>query len=1456
MEAIITVTADRTQQAAETIGRAWNSVIQRINKISAGKDVSDTGMALNDVDKVLTKVGLSLKDENGIIRETADVLDEVAAKWNTWNKNQQNQVATAIAGTNQANIFRATMASYNEVLNATNIAQEANGSSMERMSIYTESLTAKINKFKTTWTELVNNLDLQNIIGDIVDLGTKILEILDFLLNKIPVLSTLLKGVLTVQGANIFFGAVYKSLNLIIGENGLQGLLSGLITLESVFGKVTDASGETVTGLNAIRVAMISLSSGAKIAMGAVGALIAILTAAYYVWDNFISVEGRLENANKKLSESTQEVDETKSKIDELLTEKQELESVSTDELTTAEKNRLEIINDQLDTYNEILKTKQKIAEEDQKQVDSLEYEQIEGNYTGKNSLSYNRNNAQNAVQNTQPLIASDNMSFSSNLAKQEQLIKMQEKLQNGEEQYGYSLEGVNNLIEQNNQILQEQILTLQEDKVMLEENGQTGTEEYKNLCEQIEVYKALMNPADWEDNTIQNLVDFDSIVDEINTGGKEAADAIAQTARDVATEIQNDQALKSAAEVAFNIDLSTIDGYNQLVKILTEDIPKGYQNSENAANEFGTTANNVFTQYLDISENLTEAQTTLNTALGEMQYNGQLSIATVRDLIAAYPELSNHISIQNGQLKIEAEYLQKVWEAQKETQKKTIESQISQTKTVIENVKTRIKAYTEEASALQAMASAGDTTAQRVQYLEEVMASSPKNSQKYVNAAREYGSIITRQNTQLTGLNATLARLQESYDALDSLGGLTPTAPKGTSGSSGSRGSGGTQTDPAKEAYELQKSEIEVVKDQLELQKDILESKKEQIQQQKDGIELEKDQIDLLKDQAEQQLELVQNAEESIDNIIEMIEKMTKQDYDNLKTNLEGIKTFLGDFQDALSDLEDTYQDLVEDAKDKLQAEKEAADNQKELEEKARSIAEIQAQLQEIAYDNSSDAMAQRMELTAQLNDAQREMEDTAQDQAYDDAMDALDKTKDEVSDVFDQVNSILSASQDAIQTYIDFISNTLQQDGNLYQMALLQFNDTGEGAREELYNRLVEWNRKYGDSIDQTVTSAWNDATKAVEDYKDAADSSDLGTVRNYLASQDKSLSDQINVYEQSINQFDNTIKQLDIDMQGVDNQVQELENVIDRVSMALSQLDINYNMNANATDADAQGTGTGNQYAWDLIRTLLAQSGVDTSALPQTYDELVSSLEAGKNTVDGFTESAEQATQSVDAMSSAETSASTSTDTMGQSAQNAATSTDALSTSADVAASALGGVATGGTGASGNGKNLLNFLFGSDPLAGFGNFAASLVSKYLPILLRAGINKIITNHDGTNYVRKDNSWLDQMLGLGSDETARILKVGEAVIPDYINSASGNRTDTPFSGSLINSPDTSMIKSNGNSSLTINMGDLDINGIDSALLRSELEHIKQESANKVYSTLNRYIKVGGYRNVKNRYN
>lgn len=43
-------------------------------------------------------MNISLKDSNGQIRDLGDVLDEVASKWDTFSRNEQNQISTAIAG--------------------------------------------------------------------------------------------------------------------------------------------------------------------------------------------------------------------------------------------------------------------------------------------------------------------------------------------------------------------------------------------------------------------------------------------------------------------------------------------------------------------------------------------------------------------------------------------------------------------------------------------------------------------------------------------------------------------------------------------------------------------------------------------------------------------------------------------------------------------------------------------------------------------------------------------------------------------------------------------------------------------------------------------------------------------------------------------------------------------------------------------------------------------------------------------------------------------------------------------------------------------------------------------------------------------------------------------------------------------------------------------------------------
>lgn len=40
-------------------------------------------------------MNISLKDSSGQIRNLGDVLDEVASKWNTFSRNEQNQISTA-----------------------------------------------------------------------------------------------------------------------------------------------------------------------------------------------------------------------------------------------------------------------------------------------------------------------------------------------------------------------------------------------------------------------------------------------------------------------------------------------------------------------------------------------------------------------------------------------------------------------------------------------------------------------------------------------------------------------------------------------------------------------------------------------------------------------------------------------------------------------------------------------------------------------------------------------------------------------------------------------------------------------------------------------------------------------------------------------------------------------------------------------------------------------------------------------------------------------------------------------------------------------------------------------------------------------------------------------------------------------------------------------------------------
>jgi TP901 family phage tail tape measure protein len=105
ISAYITVLSSTTRQSSETIGTALKSLITRFEQVKAGVATDDMGENLNNVEKVLKTVNIALRDSADSFRPLGDVISEVAGRWKDFSEVQQAQIATAIAGTRQQNLF-------------------------------------------------------------------------------------------------------------------------------------------------------------------------------------------------------------------------------------------------------------------------------------------------------------------------------------------------------------------------------------------------------------------------------------------------------------------------------------------------------------------------------------------------------------------------------------------------------------------------------------------------------------------------------------------------------------------------------------------------------------------------------------------------------------------------------------------------------------------------------------------------------------------------------------------------------------------------------------------------------------------------------------------------------------------------------------------------------------------------------------------------------------------------------------------------------------------------------------------------------------------------------------------------------------------------------------------------------------------------------------------------------
>lgn len=717
------------------------------------------------------------------------------------------------------------MEDYNRVLEATSVAENANGVAAEKMTVYNESLEAAQNRLTASVQQFAQDSNLDRTLALAYDGLSKVVEILNILLNKIPVLSPLIKALGVALAAA--FGA--KMIQNILG---VSKAISGLTGIVGSVGAAASSVGSILT------TTAITIGSFAVPVWGVVAAVTAIAGAIGLVVqaskDN--TPEAKIEKLNQELEDGQGNLEDTQSQISEIDKKIKEIDDKGT--LTLADEQEKTRLEEQRDVLEQILQYQKDINEEKLKEIKEEVSAQMGEKYT---SGTIDSDAAYESKKGTRSGVGSsyaassgtatkyynaENASISELLANIRLLNEEQQELVNTEGNHSQELSENNKLVQENITQLKQRATSIGEDISKMQELGLTDAQAYEDAVSQWNQLQSYLDPSNFEKISLESLIDTSGLEQKVQKAAQDTSDTGKEAAKDYAEkfsqQILSDDSMKQAWATSMGVTAEYLENNTD---VLIQEILSKFQQmyvdiGESAQKGYGS-ASQAFSDYLSEVDALSEKQTILNKALGEMQYNGELTSDTVRELTKEYPQLSNKIEIHNGKLVIEKQYLESVWTTAVEASRAKQQAQINDTKTTIENIQSRIQAYMGEIEVLKQMAAAGDESAGRVAKLRGVLddPNIDKNSAKYINASREFGRYMTEQNTELYKYSNALQKAKEIYNNLGDIPGLTATKPKGyKSGSSG-------ESDADKAAKEFENK----IKDKVKNLKSIVDLYSEQ---------------------------------------------------------------------------------------------------------------------------------------------------------------------------------------------------------------------------------------------------------------------------------------------------------------------------------------------------------------------------------------------------------------------------------------------------------------------------------------------------------------------------------------------------------------------------------------------------------------------------------------------------
>lgn len=1136
------------------------------------------------------------------------------------------------------------MEDYNRVLEATSVAENANGVAAEKMTVYNESLEAAQNRLTASVQQFAQDSNLDRTLALAYDGLSKVVEILNILLNKIPVLSPMIKAlgavIVTAFSANMVTSLVKGSEKLALVGAGFSDMITKIKTVISVLSSMQFAFGAfSVSALGAI--------AGVS---AAVVALVAVIGSLKKAWDD-AQPEAQLKRSTEALEGSKQELNEAKSSLDEINKKIQEIDSKGT--LTLADKAEKGKLEDQRDVLQQIYDYKKKINEENEKQVKedtgnvmaeryasgTSEFDEV---YKKALEKRAKREEADKYISTagTGPSEYYDVQSAS--VAELTSNIKLlteeQEKLKNAEGDHGKELESNNQKLQENINQLRQKGAALGEDISKMQELGLTDTDYYKNAIAQWNQLQVALDPSGWGKVEIGQLIDesgfegvlsnlHDKAVQAVQKAGQDSskeAQAQAQQAMSqldgyitaeankIAEKIANDEDLKKQFAEWLNIDPKDIDS-DKIFEVVKQQLQQAYGVAADAANT-ATTANKEYNASLTTTSELADIvgqsevdlaneTKSLSDAYNAMIKNGKITKTQMAALIKQYPELTDAIEVQNGVIRINTEVLQEKYQQVIKTHDQVIQDQIDETNKVIEQTKERIKAYQAEIVALQTVQLSRNVFVNEAIDPETGFGISGR-SQSVEGKGNRFGSANVIQSA-IDEANKQLDEYQKKLDVLlASLHTGDELTYTGTSSSSGK-----TAADKAAKDFE------NAIKEKIKNLKSIVELYSERTDWDDPTViqEFTNDYNNLFD-------EVINNPKARkilADSFNLDISEMSDEKAIEALTAL--WKKQAGTIDEARQKLQDNYLKGIQDA---AKAEKEQFDEAKKQIEELNKMTTNMIKTYVGLLEKAGNLVFSLLEKVSDRYDKQIDN--------LDKIMDGLDDQKDAFDDKIDAQKEYLQLQKEEMDNEDKLAEKTKSIADIDARLIELQYDDSAAAQAERL-KLLDQRAEAEKDLKDLQAEQAYDSQINALDAQKKQFDK-DIEAQKKALEEQKKALEESQTKFENTLNKiksgFDGFIKVLNSDI--FQNLATNLLNSID--GDTLKQALYSWNrLFGSGIDADVTNTlqayGTAGQYGWtpgknmqDFLNMFTQGSNTQQQILDQV-EQAISSNKAGNLDISGY-------------------------------------------------------------------------------------------------------------------------------------------------------------------------------------------------------------------------------------------